>query len=90
MKFEPIPFIELDASKHFGPQLRFLRKQSGLTLRKLSPLLGWGNQNISSWENGSPKHFGSYHGALKYASFFNVQELRIVLKNSCPGQKINN
>ncbi len=78
--FPPIPFFELDASKHFGAQLRELRKKHKIKLRELSARMGrLDPTTLCHWEvpHYQAKHSGNLTGVIKYCKAMNIQELRI-------------
>lgn len=59
------------ADNVFGSRLRKLRKEKGLTQKKLAEKLGYDNSTISAWEVGKQEPCGVYPIA-DVAVFFNV------------------
>lgn len=55
----------------FGSRLKKLRKEKGLTQKKLAEKLGYGSSTISVWEIGKQEPCGVYPIA-DVAVFFNV------------------
>lgn len=55
----------------FGSRLKKLRKEKGLTQKKLAKKLGYDNSTISAWEIGKQEPCGVYPIA-DVAVFFNV------------------
>lgn len=55
----------------FGSRLRKLRKEKGLTQKKLAEKLGYDNSTISAWEIGKQEPCGVYP-ISDVAVFFNV------------------
>lgn len=55
----------------FGSRLKKLRKEKGLTQKKLAEKLGYDNSTISAWEIGKQEPYGVYPIA-DVAVFFNV------------------
>lgn len=57
-------------NNYFGNTLKTLRKEKGISQRKLGEILGVVNQTVSFWENGSREP--DLDTLIKIAKYFNV------------------